>query len=93
METGSNIKKEDDTCDYCGRETRFHSEKWVLNFRHPAKRPLEEDSADVAYGKHRLIARHVKIKDEVIIWAGTRIEEVVCEACWDKGKRFKEFRS
>lgn len=89
MEPNDDVKNED-KCNYCGREARFHSEKWILC--HSDQRPVEEDSADVAYGKHRLVVRHIERKDEVVVWAGTRIDEVICQSCWDNGKRFKDFR-
>jgi hypothetical protein len=68
-----------------------------LNIRiflcHSDRRPVEDDSAKITYGKHRLVVRHIERKDEVVVSAGTRIDEVVCQSCWDNGKRFKDFRA
>jgi hypothetical protein len=63
---------------------------WIFRKEGDPKRPEEKDSDSLVYGLYQQLVMSKEYKDERLVDCGMRVAHVVCAACWNQGKRFKD---
>lgn len=79
-----------EVCEHCRRRVKEHTLAWVMWEPGNGERPDEDDTEELAWGPCRLLVRCVEKRDGFVCWAGMKVAQTVCQACWDAGKKFKE---